>query len=97
MNVTRTTLPANPPAPPVDTAKITKAAQDFTATALNELIAPLFESLPQDGGLFGGGAGEAAWRPMLIQEVAGAMARNGGLGITTLVAQAMLRLQETAK
>ncbi len=95
MNINRTAPQAA--RPPADMAKITKAAQDFTATALNELITPLFASLPQDGGLFGGGEGEAAWRPMMVQEMATSMARNGGLGITPLVEQAMLRLQETAK
>jgi flagellar protein FlgJ len=74
--------------------KIDKAAQNFTAVALGELLAPLFETLPKDGGAFGGGQGEAAWRPMLVQEIAKSMAQNGGLGITTLVTQAMLRLQE---
>ncbi len=79
---------------PAARARIEKAAQDFTAVALNEMLSPLFEGLKQDGGDFGGGQGEAAWRPMLTQEIAKSMAQNGGLGITTLVTQAMLRLQE---
>jgi Rod binding domain-containing protein len=86
--------PAARPAAPQSREKIAKAAQDFTAEALGEMLTPLFEGLQQDGGTFGGGAGEAAWRPMLTQEIAKSMARNGGLGITTLVTQAMLRLQE---
>jgi Rod binding domain-containing protein len=85
--------PAPAPSPPVR-EKIDKAARDFTAVAIGELLAPLFETLPKDGGAFGGGQGEAAWRPMLVQEIAKSMAQNGGLGITTLVTQAMLRLQE---
>ncbi|HTZ71737.1 MAG TPA: rod-binding protein [Acetobacteraceae bacterium] len=79
---------------PATAAKLRQAGEDFTATALNELLAPLFEGLPQDGGLFGGGGGEAAFRPMLIQEMAKSMAKQGGLGITDIVTQAMLRLQE---
>jgi Rod binding domain-containing protein len=80
--------------PPQSREKIDKAARDFTAVALGELLSPLFETLPQDGGSFGGGQGESAWRPMLVQEIAKSMALNGGLGITTLVTHAMLRLQE---
>jgi Rod binding domain-containing protein len=82
------------PSAPQSAAKIARAAEDFTAQALGEMLTPLFAGLPQDGGLFGGGAGEAAFRPMLVQEIAKSMAAHGGLGITTLVTQAMLRLQE---
>jgi Rod binding domain-containing protein len=88
------TPPAREKLVPQSREKIDKAAQDFTAVALGEMLSPLFETLPQDGGSFGGGQGEAAWRPMLVQEIAKSMALNGGLGITTLVTQAMLRLQE---
>lgn len=80
--------------PQGDIAKVRKAAAEFTTTALNEMLAPLFEGLPQDGGLFGGGPGEAAFRPMLIQEMAKSMAQSGGLGLTDIVTQAMLHLQE---
>jgi Rod binding domain-containing protein len=82
------------PSAPQSAAKIARAAGDFTAQAFAELLTPLFAGLPQDGGLFGGGPGEAAFRPMLVQEIAKSMAAHGGLGITTLVTQAMLRLQE---
>jgi Rod binding domain-containing protein len=96
MTMHAVTLPFSPELPDTSpaAAKLRQAGEDFTAVALNEMLAPMFEGLPQDGGLFGGGAGEAAFRPMLVQEVANSMARHGGLGITTLVTQAMLRLQE---
>jgi Rod binding domain-containing protein len=86
--------PPHRPSAPQSADKIGRAAEDFTAVALGEMLTPLFAGLPQDGGLFGGGAGEAAFRPMLVQEIAKSMAAHGGLGITTLVTQAMLRLQE---
>jgi Rod binding domain-containing protein len=99
MTLTHAILPQAAPSLPSSASppireKIDRAAQNFTAVALGELLAPLFETLPKDGGTFGGGQGEAAWRPMLVQEIAKSMAQNGGLGITTLVTQAMLRLQE---
>ena len=76
-------------------ARLHKAAEDFTAVALSEMLAPMFATLDDTGGLFGGGAGEAAFRPMLIQQMAAGIARQGGLGLTDNVAQAMLRLQES--
>jgi len=89
-----------PPAPPVaDRAaippRIAKAAEDFTAVALNDMLSPMFTDVDASGGLLGGGAGEAAFRPMVINEFAKSLAHQGGLGLTQAVADAMLRLQET--
>ena len=86
--------------PPVPAAtdippRIAKAAADFTAVALNEMLSPMFDTLDQSGGRFGGGAGEAAFRPLLINEFAKSIAQDGGFGLTSAVAAAMLRLQET--
>jgi peptidoglycan hydrolase FlgJ len=75
-------------------AKLEKSAQDFTAMALGEMLAPMFDTLDQTGGTFGGGGGEAAFRPMLVQEFAKTIARQGGFGLTEQVAKAMLALQE---
>ena len=77
-----------------DDAKIQKSAQDFTAVALGEMLAPMFDTLDQTGGTFGGGGGEAAFRPMLVQEFAKSIAGQGGFGLTEQVAKAMLALQE---
>ena len=63
--------------------------------ALGEMLSPMFETVDESGGFAGGGPGEAAFRPMLVQKMAESMARQGGLGLTDEVAQAMLRLQES--
>jgi Rod binding domain-containing protein len=76
-------------------AQIRQKAVEFTAVALGELLAPMFDTLAQDGGTFGGGQGEAAFRPMLVQQMAEGLAHQGGLGLTATVTQAMLRLQES--
>jgi Rod binding domain-containing protein len=75
-------------------ARVARAAQDFTATSLAALLAPMFDTLDPKGGFFGGGAGEEAFRPMLVQQYAASLARQGGLGLTTTVTEALLRLQE---
>jgi Rod binding domain-containing protein len=71
------------------------AAEAFTAVAIGEMLSPMFATLDDTGGSFGGGAGEAAFRPMLIEQMATGIAHQGGFGITDQVAQAMLRLQES--
>jgi Rod binding domain-containing protein len=52
----------------------------------------MFEGLPTDG-LGGGGAGEAMFRPMLVQRYAEAMSKAGGIGLADNVMAEMIRLQ----
>lgn len=95
-----TSLPAAPPPhapavpPAADSRKLRQAAVDFTAQALSDMLAPMFATLDETGGVFGGGPGEAAWRPMLVQQFAKSIAQQGGFGLTASVAAALLRLQE---
>lgn len=79
---------------PAEVQKITKAARDFEAMALGQLLAPMFETIDGSKGPFGGGDGEAAWRPMLTQELARHMANHGGIGLARPVLLQMLRMQE---
>jgi Rod binding domain-containing protein len=86
--------PLLPPVPAAVDTKLRKAAEDFTAVALNELLQPMFDSVDTSGGLFGGGAVEQQFKPMLTQEIAKQIAHSGGLGLAEPVYQQMLRLQE---
>jgi flagellar protein FlgJ len=79
------------------TARVAKAAEDFTAVALGEMLKPMFDTTDRSQDLFGGGQGEQAWRPMMVDEIAKSIARQGGLGLSAPVAQAMLHMQEKAK
>jgi Rod binding domain-containing protein len=79
-----------------------KAAVDFEAMALGELLRPMFDSAGfggegPDKGPFGGGAAEAAWRPMLTQAIAKEMAAHGGIGLAVPVFNQMLRMQEAGR
>nr|WP_294514241.1 rod-binding protein [uncultured Rhodopila sp.] len=87
--------PPSRPAVPADPAKLAKAAQDFEAMAIGELLKPMFDTVNTANGLFGGGSGEEAWRPMLVQEIARQIEAHGGLGLAKPVYDAMLRMQET--
>lgn len=75
-------------------AKLWKSAQDFEAMALGELLTPVFETVRPQDGLFGGGEGEEAWRPMLVRELANQVEKAGGLGLAGPVYRQMLFIQE---
>lgn len=73
-----------------------KAARAFEAMTLGQLLRPMFDTLDQKGGFFGGGAAEETWRPMLVDEMAKSIVRGGGLGLAAPVYREMLRSQEAA-
>ncbi|MBC7768737.1 MAG: rod-binding protein [Phycisphaerales bacterium] len=72
--------------------EIRRAAEEFEAVFLSEMLAPMFESLETDG-LGGGGTGEQIFRPMLVERYAEAISRAGGVGIADAVVREMLRMQ----
>lgn len=90
MQVDPTSPPIPSPAlrPPANRTQ--EAAQDFEAQVLGVLLQPMFAGL--DGkGPFGGGAAEAQWQPLLVQEFGRAIAAAGGLGIADAVRRDMER------
>lgn len=81
------------PAPaPEENAELRRAAEEFEAVFLSQMLAPMFDGLETDG-LGGGGMGEEIFRPMLIERYAEALTRSGGVGIADSVVREMLRLQ----
>jgi len=88
---------AAPAMPQEVQTKLRKAAEDFTAVALNELLKPMFDGTAAANGPFGGGAAEEQFRPMMISEIAKQIARSGGLGIEEPVYQQMMRMQAARK
>jgi peptidoglycan hydrolase FlgJ len=81
---------------PEQIEKTRKSAQDFEAMALGEMLKPMFATVDTSKGLFGGGVGEATWKPMMVEEMAKSIAQNGGVGIADEVMKEMLRIQETS-
>jgi len=82
--------------PAAQVAKLHQAAVDFEAMALGQLLQPMFATLDTAHGAFGGGAGEAAAQPMLVDALAKNIAAHGGLGLAGPVFSSMLRSQEAA-
>jgi peptidoglycan hydrolase FlgJ len=71
-----------------------RAAEEFEAVFLAQMMAPMFEGLKTDG-LGGGGMGEEIFRPMLIERYADALSQAGGVGIADSIVRELMRLQET--
>ena len=70
-----------------------RAAEEFEAIFLAQMMAPMFEGLDTDG-LGGGGMGEEIFRPMLIERYAEALSQAGGVGIADSIVRELMRLQE---
>ena len=83
--------------PPAQTAKLWEAAHDFEAMAIGQLLQPMFQTVDTAHSAFGGGEGEALWRPMLVDAIGKQMAAHGGIGLAVPVFNAMLRAQERTR
>jgi Rod binding domain-containing protein len=86
--------PVNRPSTPTDPAKLWKAARDFEAMALGELLKPMFDTVDTKKNLFNGGEAEKTWKPMMVDEIGKQIAASGGLGLAGPIHDAMLRMQE---
>ena len=82
---------------PAEKQKIAATAQQFEAMAIGQLLAPMFDTVDTSKGLFGGGEAEAAWKPMMVSEMAKQVAKGGGFGLAQPIMQQMMRLQESGK
>jgi len=72
--------------------QIAKAAKDFEAAFIAQMLAPMFEGLEVNAP-FGGGSGEAAFKSFLMDAVGKQMAGAGGLGLADEITREMLKLQ----
>lgn len=70
-----------------------RTAQDFEAFFLSQMFEHMFSGVEADP-MFGGGQGEEVFRSMLFQEYGKAVAKQGGIGLSTMVQTEMLKLQE---
>ena len=74
---------------------VSKAAREFEAVYLTEMMRPMLETVPVSEA-FGGGHGEEIFRDMLADEYGKMMARTGGIGLASSVKAAMIAAQEAA-
>ncbi|WP_458097006.1 rod-binding protein [Roseomonas sp. WA12] len=80
---------------PANYAALAHVAKRFEAEALGSLFQPVFGEGPK--GLLSGGAAEAQWRPMLVENYARAWSDRGGVGIADAVLRELVRVQSAAQ
>jgi len=76
-----------------DAKGVDKAAQEFEAVFLSQMMEHMFKGVRTDGP-FGGGKAEDIFRTFMTQEYGKVMAASGGVGIADAVKREMLRAQE---
>lgn len=72
-----------------------KAAEEFEAMAIAEMLRPMFETIPDDP-MFGGGPGEKMFRSLLINEYGKAISGKGGIGLADNIHAALIEAQAAA-
>jgi Rod binding domain-containing protein len=77
-----------------ETAK--KAAQDFEAVFISQMLGQMFSGISTDGP-FGGGEGEGMFRSLMVDEYGKKIASQGGIGLADSVTRALLKHQEAAQ
>ncbi|MGH7104358.1 MAG: hypothetical protein ACREFJ_18405 [Acetobacteraceae bacterium] len=85
-----------PGVPPASVIKEWKDAAGFSAMAIGALLQPMFDSVHLATGRFGGGTGEASWKPMLVAAIGEGIAGRGGLGLTDTVFRELIRQHEAS-
>lgn len=70
-----------------------KAAQEFEAVFLSQMLGQMWQGVEADE-TFGGGEAENTWRGLMVEEYGKQIAKAGGLGLADEVKAAMIRMQE---
>ncbi len=87
--------PAPAPQAPVP-PELRQAAEQFESMVLAQLLQPMFAALDTEG-LGGGGFGEEIFRPMLVDQYSGQIARSGGVGLAQSIIDELQRMQAAAQ
>jgi flagellar protein FlgJ len=84
---------AGTPKADVDDKAVAKAAGEFEAQFVSQMLTQMWQGIETDG-YFGGGNGEEMFRGLMINEYGKKIAQSGQLGIADNVRHAMLKMQE---
>ncbi len=88
----RSTAAAAPSTPAVPNPAADKAAKEFEAMLVGQLMESMFAGMRESPLFGGGGPAEKPWRSMMLQEYGKAIAESGTLGIGRMVHDEIARL-----
>ena len=80
----RANTPVNP--------KTRAALQEFESVLIGEMVNTMFSTV-ETNEMFGGGQGEEVFRSLMGQEMGREIARRGGLGLSPVLMNEMIRMQ----
>jgi Rod binding domain-containing protein len=89
-------LPAAPTARQTSQQAIDRTAREFESMTLQQMLSFMMSQIDLSDGPFGGGMGERAFQPFLVEEYAKGFSAAGGIGIADAVRAEMLKIQEAA-
>lgn len=75
-----------------DAAKLSATAKKFESSFIAAMLQPMFDQLSTSAP-FGGGAGESAFKSLLVDSMADKIAARGGIGLAPALQREMLRMQ----
>lgn len=82
---------------PAALSRARQQAEDLEGVFLQTLVKEMFATTRQSGETgFGGGFAEETWRGLQAEEMAGAMARAGGIGLADQIVADLLFVQQAA-
>jgi Rod binding domain-containing protein len=81
-------------APRMNAQEIDRTAKEFEAMTIQQMLNFMMSEIDLSDTPFGGGTGERAFQPLLVEEYGKAFAANGGIGIADAVRREMLKMQE---
>ncbi len=73
--------------------KARETAESFEAVFLSQILKSMSMGMKSDGP-FGGGHSEEVFQDILSEEIAGQIARNGGIGLSDSIYREILKTQE---
>lgn len=77
-------------------AEIDRISKEFERMTLSQLLSFANTDNDMSDSMFGGGAGERAFQPFLMDEYAKGFADVGGVGIAAAVRSEIIKIQEAA-
>lgn len=73
--------------------KIQKSSKDFESVAIGEMLQPMFDTIDNSKGPFGGGNAEKQFRSLQVLELGKQISNAGGVGIAHQVYKKMIEMQ----
>lgn len=89
-----TATPVKAPTATTDVAAARRAAEEFEAVFLSQMLGHMFAGVDTNGP-FGGGHAEGVYRSMMVNEYGRMISKSGGIGLADQVMAEILRIQET--